>query len=152
MSGITFPIRCMGDGIPFLLSAIPFRCVTYAGDLFPMRLMNPSCLPCCAFIVIPKKFSPYIHHECFAHFFCCSIKEMSTFFSKTIVKRTQPGQRQSVQHEGEKAEEDSRGTCRNTGAPPVVLGFQFRDFFRVTSLLRYLVRTRRRERATCCDL
>lgn len=29
------------------------------------------------------------------------IKEMCTFFSKTIVKRTQPGQRQSVQHEGE---------------------------------------------------
>jgi synaptobrevin family protein YKT6 len=29
------------------------------------------------------------------------IKEMTTFFSKTIVKRTQPGQRQTVQHEGE---------------------------------------------------
>ncbi|CAM9420158.1 unnamed protein product [Chrysoparadoxa australica] len=27
------------------------------------------------------------------------IKEMCTFFSKTITKRTQPGQRQSVQHE-----------------------------------------------------
>ena len=27
------------------------------------------------------------------------IKEMATFFSKTIVKRTQPGQRQTVQHE-----------------------------------------------------
>lgn len=32
---------------------------------------------------------------------CARIKEMCTFFSKTIVKRTQPGQRQSVQHEGE---------------------------------------------------
>ncbi|CAM9378391.1 unnamed protein product [Phaeothamnion confervicola] len=27
------------------------------------------------------------------------VKEMATFFSKTIVKRTQPGMRQSVQHE-----------------------------------------------------
>lgn len=30
---------------------------------------------------------------------------MCTFFSKTIVKRTQPGMRQSVQHEGEETKE-----------------------------------------------
>ena len=30
----------------------------------------------------------------------CSVKEMITFFSKTIAKRTPPGQRQSVQNEG----------------------------------------------------
>jgi synaptobrevin family protein YKT6 len=30
-----------------------------------------------------------------------TVKEMITFFDKTIAKRTQPGQRQSVQNEGE---------------------------------------------------
>jgi hypothetical protein len=35
------------------------------------------------------------------HHATLSIKEMVTFFSKTIVKRTPAGQRQTVQHEGE---------------------------------------------------
>ncbi len=35
----------------------------------------------------------------FGFFHRSGIKEMCTFFSKTIVQRTQPGQRQSVTHE-----------------------------------------------------
>ena len=30
----------------------------------------------------------------------CRVREMLTFFNKTIAKRTPPGQRQSVQNEG----------------------------------------------------
>jgi len=36
----------------------------------------------------------------FGYFQRSGVREMITFFSKTFVKRTKPGQRQSIQHEG----------------------------------------------------
>jgi synaptobrevin family protein YKT6 len=39
----------------------------------------------------------------FGYFQRSTVKEMLLFVSRTIVKRTQPGQRQSVEHNGARA-------------------------------------------------
>lgn len=51
----------------------------------------------------------------FGYFERSTAKEMLTFASRTIVKRTQPGQRQSVQHNGAEASQRQGPGRRLTG-------------------------------------
>lgn len=60
----------------------------YCGDQFIVQYQN---------IYLTKSVNNLCNH--FAKFKLQGVKEMLTFFSKTFTKRTEPGQRQSIEHE-----------------------------------------------------
>ena len=65
-----------------------------------MKLLSIGILRFQPDLVEPVMLVHSVELSSFGFFQRGTVKEMITFFDKTIAKRTQPGQRQSVQQEG----------------------------------------------------
>lgn len=65
-----------------------------------MKLLSIAILRYHPDVVDPVMITQACELSAFGFFQRGTVKEMITFFDKTIAKRTPPGQRQSVQNEG----------------------------------------------------